>query len=127
MESCRRGVESRGPAGDGAPADAAFMDLAASFGIALAAPQSDDPKNAGGVLLTTPNHFAVPPSGFESEGQPAFLAGDGLLFSSCDYGCLWQGHRRGRPATREEIRTAEEWGQNLLAYALRRKQETTPR
>ena len=116
MESCRRGLN-----GGAAPADAAFIDLAASFGITLAEPQS------GAALLVDSIHFALPPFGFESEGQPVFLAGDGLLFSSHDYGCLWQGQRRGRPATREEIRTVEEWGQNLLSYAQRRRQEAAAR
>jgi len=34
----------------------------------------------------------------------------GVIWSTCDYGCLWQGERRDGPAAREAIRTAMEWG-----------------
>ena len=47
-------------------------------------------------------------------------AGEGVIFSMCDYGCLWQGARRDNLASREEIRTAYEWGGNIVAYAVDR-------
>jgi len=112
MESCRRDRPSGALQGDGV-----FSELATSFGITLEEPLATHP------LLAGPNLFAVPPAGFETEGTPKLLAGGGLLWSTHDYGCLWQGQRRGRPATREEIRSAMEWGENLIAFALRRKQE----
>jgi len=73
-------------------------------------------------LLREPFLFAAPPPGFEIEAEQQFLAGEGVLYSTYDYGCLWRGERRGRAATREEIRAALEWGGNIVAYALERRQ-----
>lgn len=106
MESCRRSSVK-----DAEAADVVFFELASSLGIQLA---EIGPEQ---TLLSEPNVFGVLPPGFESEGSPRVLVGDGLIFSSFDYGCLWQGQRRGRPAQREEIRSAMEWGENLLAFA----------
>jgi hypothetical protein len=112
VESCRRET-----AGDAPPADASFSDLLASMGIQLKELAGDHP------LLLEPNLFAAPPPGFETEGPPAVLVGGGVIFSTNDYGCLWQGLRRGRPASREEIRSAMDWGANLLAYAIERRKK----
>jgi hypothetical protein len=116
FESCRRDVKTSDH-----PADASFSDLQASFGFPL---QELPP---GHDLLVEPYLFAAPPPGFEMEGVPKVLLGEAagghVILSSCDYGCLWQGERRGRAASREEIRTAMEWGANLIAYALRNHQE----
>ncbi len=86
----------------------------------LGDPLSDLVK--GHPLLMNPHLFSVPPAGFE-EGDARVQVGGGVIFSTCDYGCLWQGDRRSRAASREEIRTAEEWGENLLAYASQRRRE----
>ena len=68
--------------------------------------------------------FGAPPQGFETEGSPHLLVGEGLILSTFDYGCLWQAQRRGRPASREEIRSAMEWGENLIVlFAAGRKRE----
>ncbi len=112
IESCRRRTSSGEP-----PADASFLDLLASMGVQL---QEVSP---GHQLLTEPHLFAAPPPGFETEGTPKILVSDHIILSNCDYGCLWQGERRGRPASREEIRTALEWGENLVSYALTRREE----
>jgi hypothetical protein len=111
VESCRRQTARGDP-----PADASFLDLLASLGVQL----KEVPPGHG--LLVEPYLFAAPPPGFETEGPSRVLAGDGVILSHCDYGCLWQGERRGRPASREEIRTAMEWGENLVAYALKRRE-----
>jgi hypothetical protein len=50
--------------------------------------------------------------------------GEGVILSACDYGCLWQGERRGQAASREEIRAAHEWGSNIIAYAAARRAQT---
>jgi len=126
FESCRRDAQ-----GDNLPADASFSDLLASFGISCQEPLP------GGNLLLEPYLFAAPPPGFETEGTPRVLVGTAagtgpqgeaqrsgqVIWSMCDYGCLWQGERRGRAASREEIRTAIEWGANLIAYALKHHDE----
>jgi hypothetical protein len=114
VESCRQGTAA-GPA----PADAAFTDLFASLGIKL------EPLPPGHRLLTSPALFALPPAGFETEGSPQLLVSDAVIFSAFDHGCLWQGQRRQGPASREEIRSAMEWGGNILDYALWRRQKAS--
>ncbi|HSJ58904.1 MAG TPA: DUF4159 domain-containing protein [Anaerolineae bacterium] len=109
FESCRRGVKGGEP-----PADGCFFDVLASMGMQVEA------VPAGHRLLVDPHLFGAPPPGFETEGAPRVQIGDGIIVSQNDYGCLWQGERRGRPATREEIRSAIEWGENIVAYALGR-------
>lgn len=110
FESCRHET-----AGGNPPADASFAELLSAMGIELAA------LGLNHALLREPCLFAAPPPGYETEGTPTVLAGEGAILSTCDYGCLWQGKRRGRIASREEIRTAMEWGSNLIAYALSRR------
>ncbi len=112
MESCHREL-----ADNHSPVDAAFTDLLTSFGTQVSMPPSGHP------LLRDPYFFAAPPPGFETEGDSSLLVGDGLVISGNDYGCLWDGARRGRVATREEVRSAFEWGENLILYAQRRRQE----
>jgi hypothetical protein len=114
VESCRQSS----PGGTTA-ADASFTDLFASLGIKVEA------LPAGHRLLTAPSLFASPPSGYETEGSPQVLISDAVIFSTSDYGCLWQGQRRQGPASREEIRSAMEWGGNILDYALWRRLKTS--
>ncbi len=111
LEVCRQGANPQA-------AEAALLDMLGSFGVSV----SDLPVQH--VLLTEPNLFAAPPAGFDTTNAASFKVGEGVIFSTYDYGCLWQGQRSGRPATREEIRAAHEWGANLIAYALARHQQT---
>lgn len=110
FENCRA-------AGDDEGADAAFVDLLASMGIELAEIE------AGQRLLREPHLFTAAPPGYETEDKPQVLTGGGVIFSTADYGCLWDGSRRGGAASREEIRTALEWGENILFDALARRRE----
>lgn len=96
-------------------ADAAFLDMMSSMGVTL------QPIDDNHVLLRQPNLFTSPPDGFETQGAPRFLVGDGVIFSSYDFGGLWLGKRRVRPATRTEIRNAFEWGENIVEYGARRR------
>jgi hypothetical protein len=117
FEACRQAAT-----GEKGTADAAFMDMLSSFGAKVGDLES------GHALLTDPNLFGVLPAGFEMEDSPGLKLGDGVIISTFDYGCLWQRERRGRPATREEIRAAFEFGGNIVAYALaRRKQASKPK
>ncbi len=111
LESCHKATAA-------GKADPVFLDMLSSFGTTL----TDLP--ADHVLLNEPNFFAVPPVGFETEGTPSIKVGEGVILSSCDYGCLWQGERRGQAASREEIRAAHEWGSNIMAYAVARHAQT---
>jgi len=119
FEGCRRGAPS-----DNLPADASFSDLLASFGVSCQELQPGD------SLLVEPYLFGAPPPGFETEGTPKVLVGAAaagrVIWSTCDYGCLWQGERRGRAALREEIRSAAEWGSNLISYALMQRRAASP-
>jgi hypothetical protein len=110
MESCRR--ESTDAE---APSDAAFLELADALGVRLQPVRPDHP------LLNEPHLFARPATGFVAAGEPRLLAGEGVIFSSHDYGCLWQGECQDGPPSRGRIRAGHEWGANLVTYALRRR------
>jgi hypothetical protein len=94
-------------------ADEAFSDMLSSFGFQLEALPADH------VLLTTPHFFAALPAGYEPQGGRIQLT-DNVIFSACDFGSLWQGKQRNGTPTRETLRAAFEWGENLIAYALGR-------
>jgi hypothetical protein len=111
FESCRHDAAGADP-----PADGSILDLLASMGVEL------KELHANHDLLLKPHLFAAPPPGFETEGTPGVQVGNGVIFSTCDYGCLWGGRRRDRVASREEIRSAMEWGSNIIAFAVRRHQ-----
>ena len=108
-EGCRRARRPGDPSGD-----RAFGDLLAALGVTLA------PLERGHELLSEPYLFAVPPAGYGEQEGPCLSLGDGVLLSTADFGCLWQGERGQGPAGREEIRTALEWGANIMAFAMRR-------
>jgi len=108
FEVCRHDVT-----GDPFALDTALQELLGAAGVKL------EELTPGHPVASEPNFFAVLPAGFEARGT--LRVGGGVVFSSQDYGCLWQGERRGAPATREEIRSAIEWGENLLHYALKRR------
>ncbi len=110
FESCRRDIS-----GETAASDVAFVQLLTTAAIKL------DNVPPGHPLMSEPNLFATLPAGFEARG--IVRLGGGVVFSTQDYGCLWQGERRSGAASREEIRSALEWGDNLLSYALTRRAE----
>lgn len=110
-ESCRREQSVGDP-----PADNAFIGLVHAFGMTLA------PIETGHALFRAPYLFAQPPVGFETQGSPQLRVADGVMISGMDYGCLWRGERRGRPAQRGEIRDAHEFGANLIFWAVQERQ-----
>ena len=115
VEGCRRGTQ-----GD-PPSHASLVDMLSSLGIKL------EKLPPGHSLLTEPSLFAAPPAGFETGGTPAIGVGEGAIYSTGDYGCLWQGERRSGAASREDIRSALEWGGNLIAFAEARRRKTASR
>jgi hypothetical protein len=118
IESCRHetdGGAQSGAQSSGPQSDTAFYNLLSDLGVELSELRSDH------RLLREPFLFAAPPPGFETQGSPRVVISDGVIFSTHDYGCLWQGERRGGSAAREEIRSAMEWGSNVVAYALARR------
>jgi hypothetical protein len=110
-ESCRR------EAGGAAAAEAAFADLFASMGLRL------EHLPAGHALLREPSFFNTAPLGFETATAPAVQTAPGLVYTTADYGCLWQGERRSGFAAREEIRAAHEFGENVVHLALARARQ----
>jgi hypothetical protein len=100
---------------DDATAKATFLDLLAALEM------EPGPLPTDHRLLITPYLFAAPPSGFETEGIPEVLVGDGVIFSDCNYGLVWQGKVRDGTPSREQIRSAVEWGSNIVAYAQKRR------
>jgi hypothetical protein len=109
IESCRRSGD------DLSPADEAVTRLLKSLGFQMTDLGADQ------NLLTEPFLFAAPPDGFETSGSRQFLVGDGVMYSTYDYGRLWQGQRRNQPPGREAIRAGLEWGSNLVHAALLRR------
>ena len=81
----------------------------------------------GHTLLNHPNPFSQPPEGYSATAPKLQMAvgatrtESGLIFSDGNYGLLWKGRQQAGPASREKIRSAHELGENLLAYALRRR------
>ena len=102
-------IESRDSA-----AEEAFLNFLESTAM------QPEPLPAGHRLLSQPYLFAAPPPGFGNQDTPKLLVNDGVIFSTYNYGLLWQGERRGRKASREEIRSAVEWGGNIITYAMDR-------
>jgi hypothetical protein len=111
VESCRQKASKE------LLSDSAFFDVLGSMNIKL----EDVPS--GHPLLTDPYLFASATPGFAVEEEPKLLVSGGVVFSSHDYGCMWQGEQHGGSPSREAIRAAHEWGSNLVAYALRRRRE----
>jgi hypothetical protein len=101
----------------------AFVDLAFQLGLKLGSP------SAGHPLLENPFLFAAPPAGYEARAE--VLTGDandqpgGFILSTANYGGLWSGKGRERAPSREEIRSAFEWGANLMAYVAYRHEQAS--
>jgi hypothetical protein len=96
-------------------AESTFSDLLAGMDLEPGA------LPPGHRLLVEPYLFAAPPPGFETGEKAEVLVSDGVILSSYNYGLLWQGEVRGGVPSREQIRTAMEWGGNIVAYAAARR------
>jgi hypothetical protein len=104
-------------------AKSSFLNILRDMGIK---PEALQP---GHHLLTYPYLFVAPPRGFETEDAPEdapgdapeVLVNDGVIFSTCNYGLMWQGEIRDDVPSREQIRSAIEWGSNIIAYARGRR------
>ena len=104
-------------AGDAAGADAdpfsqSFISLVQQLDRELVLVEGDHP------LMTTPYLFGLPAEG--ASGPSHLMAGDGIVFSRGDFGCLWEGVGPQGPAARSSIRSAVELGTNIAVYSYRR-------
>ncbi|MBN1261989.1 MAG: DUF4159 domain-containing protein [Anaerolineae bacterium] len=114
-------IESCHTAGsDPAASEASLLDMLTSLGVQL------HPIEAGHPLLTTPHCFAAPPEG-ATRSEVRILVGEGVIFSTGDYGCLWAGKGHGFTPTREAIRAAHEWGENLIHFAMAQRETLVSR
>ncbi len=111
IESCRHQT-GRGRV----PADESFGSLIRALGI-----RQIRPIKAPHPLLEEPYLFGAPPSGFANWSKAVVQVDGGVIWSMADYGCLWAGEQSGKPASREDIRAAIEWGSNIIEYALKRR------
>lgn len=100
--------------GNNTAADTAFVELVGSMGIKLSELSVDH------EIFDTPNLFAVPPEGFKTEKGAQILIHEGVIVSKYDYGTIWTGKSHGTPPSRETIRAAYEWGENIISYAIKR-------
>jgi hypothetical protein len=100
-----------------ADAHARLRELFKSFGMAL------QPLARPHLLLQAPHLFAAAPEGFGPEAAPDVQVSttSGVMLSNAGYGWAWQGQRKSGPPSREVIRAAHEFGENILAYALARQ------
>ena len=69
-------------------------------------------------VFATPHLFAEPPEGID--GPAAMFGESGIIYSDGDYGCLWDGGRPEKPASRSAIRSGVELGVNLAVYSYER-------
>ena len=72
----------------------------------------------GHSLLVDPHRFSAPPPGFAAE-TPDVSAGEGVILSGGNYGRVWRGDVEN--ASREVLRSAVEWGENIITYAWERR------
>ncbi len=72
-------------------------------------------------LLALPNVFGALPNGYEAQPNPDVrFSNRGVMLSTADYTSLWSGLSRAGAASRDSIRAALEWGENVLNWALSR-------
>ena len=79
--------------------------------------QKPEPLQSGHCLLTTPYLFSTPPAGFKPDSAAEVLVAPGIIVSSANYGPVWQGEIVQGAPSREHLRSAAEWGSNVLTYA----------
>lgn len=91
----------------------AFNDLATKLKRGLSQLKPDHP------ILRTHHPFSYPPQ-VSGEGRPMMI-GDGLVYCDADYGCAWSGGGAKAGISREEIRSALEFGANVLIYGYRHR------
>jgi hypothetical protein len=70
-------------------------------------------------LLLSRHVLAGPPLTLRDESP--LLEGGGIILSTSDYGCAWQGGPRNQPLGRERIRAALEFGVNVAVFGQQRR------
>ena len=93
-----------------------FQELASKLGARL------QPVPASHPLLSAHHMFSAPPQGARANGKLSADFEAGILFGTFDYGGAWQGEidPPDAPDARDRIRTAQEFGLNVIAFAASR-------
>lgn len=92
---------------------ASMGSIAAELGVEL------QPVERWHPLLLSRHVLAAPPLSVQSE--PALTEAGGIIVSSSDYGCAWQGGPPDQALGRERIRAALEFGVNIAVYGQQRR------
>ncbi len=100
--------------GDGTPFKQSFIKLSELLSKEMAVVERGHP------LFNAYHLFAKAPDGAQ-EATPLIVAGEGIVYTDGDYGCLWEGGRPDAPASRETIRAATELGTNIGVFASQRR------
>jgi hypothetical protein len=79
------------------------------------------PLAAGHRLLTDPYLFSAPPPGYAAQANAEVMVTDGIVFSKARYGLIWRADGSETLPSRERIRSALEWGCNVVGYAVDRR------
>jgi hypothetical protein len=90
--------------------------------VAQAVKRQPKPVGRDHPLLTSRHIFSAPPPG-AATGQ--LLEGDGLVVSTADYACAWNGGLPDKPLDRAVIRATVEFAENMLSYAQVRRGNAT--
>ena len=93
------------------PAEKSFQPLLEKMELKLSAVEAPH------ALLTEPYLFNSPPQGALGK---VVRSDNQVIFSTAGYSLSWNGESGAGPAARAEIRSAHEWGLNLLHYCVQR-------
>jgi len=90
-------------------ADESFKPLFGGLGVTV------KPVAEYDSILKSPFLFNLPPEGYQSN---KVLLGKGLVYSNARYALAWSGKVSGGSGSRSDIRSALEWGVNIIQYCL---------
>jgi hypothetical protein len=90
-------------------ADESFKPLIGGLGVTV------KPLAEYDSILKSPFLFNLPPEGYQGN---KVLIGKGLVYSNARYALAWSGKVSGGSGSRSDIRSALEWGVNIIQYCL---------
>ena len=93
-----------------APAQEACQKMLKKLDLKPAKPKADSP------LFSTPFLFAEAPAGFSGN---KIEVGKHILYSTAGYARSWAGKAASGAPSRSDIRSAHEWGLNLISLGLK--------
>ncbi len=94
--------------------------VAAAEALAKKLGRSFEAVDRSHPILSSRHVFGEAPLAAKKDDAP-LADGNGLVLSTVDLGCTWQGGGQAKPLSRDVIRTALELGVNLAVYARQRQ------